>query len=285
MAGSAGPSFRGVMPGRLHDSTINSARSYNMHPHDQARIEKIALHCYDIDPKRLSAATRLHTSQPLDRRFVLDTRGQRTRIVRSDSMEVLLRAYVTRRAMCTGRLLVLFERLREEVRSQPASKTAKALSQWQVSSTGAVVQLATSVGGEGFTQAAHTAPCQILVAGHYPWTWAADAALKHEFVTWFSDIYVMPDLVNETDSFIERESPGGLDNRGLFAQAVSSVLKREATPWEALQTQLAALRARIATSPEYLFDGVHKDWVLGVYLESLNSALPMVKKVLQGSAQ
>jgi len=46
--------------------------------------------------------------------------------------------------------------------------------------------------GEGYSQACHTAPCQVLVAGHYPWTLARSVALKREFVTCFGDIYVMP---------------------------------------------------------------------------------------------
>lgn len=63
----------------------------------------------------------------------------------------------------------------------------------------------------------------MLVAGHYPWTLARSVAVKKELVTCFGDIYVMPDTVNEADSFIERAAPTGLDSRGQFATAVASL--------------------------------------------------------------
>jgi len=90
--------------------------------------------------------------------------------------------------------------------------------------------------------------------GHYPWTLARSLALKQEFVTCFGDIYVMPDTVNETDSFIERAAPSGLDNRGLFATAVASVLNEGRPPIDVLPTYLEQLRERIAVCAEYLFD-------------------------------
>jgi hypothetical protein len=105
-------------------------------------------------------------------------------------------------------------------------------------------------------------------------------ALKQEFATCFGDIYVMPDTVNETDSFIERAAPTGLDNRGLFATAVASVLNEGRPPIDVLPIYLEQLRERIAVCAEYLFDGVHKDWVLGVYVQTLTTALPLAQREL-----
>lgn len=192
-----------------------------MHSQDQERIRKIALHRYELNAKRLQAATKLDAGKPLDRRFVLDSTGQNSKIVRTPDMDLLLCAYVTRRVVCAGRLLVLFGWLRKE--AQDKSPVRQPVKHWSVTTTGAVVQLTNSVGGEGYTQACHTSPCQVLVAGHYPWTLARSVALKQEFVTWFGDIYVMPDTVNEADSFIERAAPTGLDSRGQFATAVASL--------------------------------------------------------------
>jgi len=143
-----------------------------------------------------------------------------------------------------------------------------------------VVQVVTSVGGEGYAQACHTSPCQVLLLGHYPWNLARSVAQKQEFVTCFGDIYVMPDTVNETDNFIERAAPTGLDNRGLFATAVASVLNEGRPPIEVLPTYHEQLRERIAVCAEYLFDGVHMDWVLGVYLRTLATALPLAQREL-----
>jgi hypothetical protein len=246
-----------------------------MNRQDQERIRKIALHRYGVDAKRLQAATNLDAKKPRDRRFVIDSTGQNTKIVRTPDMDLLLCAYVTRRVVCAGRLLVLFGRLRKE--AQDKSPVPQPVKQWSVTTTSAVVQVANSVGGEGYTQACHTAPCQVLVAGHYPWTLARSLALKQEFVTCFGDIYVMPDTVNETDSFIERPAPTGLDNRGLFATAVASVLNEGRLPIDVLPGYLEQLRERIAVCSEYLFDGVHKDWVLGVYVQTLATALPLAQ--------
>lgn len=249
-----------------------------MHSQDQERIRKIALHRYELNAKRLQAATKLDAGKPLDRRFVLDSTGQNSKIVRTPDMDLLLCAYVTRRVVCAGRLLVLFGWLRKE--AQDKSPVRQPVKHWSVTTTGAVVQLTNSVGGEGYTQACHTSPCQVLVAGHYPWTLARSVALKQEFVTWFGDIYVMPDTVNETDSFIEHAAPTGLDNRGLFATAVASVLNEGRPPIDVLPTYLEQLRQRVAVCAEYLFDGVHKDWVLGVYVQTLATALPLAQREL-----
>lgn len=249
-----------------------------MNVQDQERIRKIALHRYSVNVRRLQAATKLDAKAPPDRRFVLDSTGLNTKIVRTPDMDILLRAYVTRRVVCAGRLLVLFGRLREEAKTR--SPLPQPVKQWSVTPTGAVVQVASSVGGKGYTQACHTAPCQVLLAGHYPWTLAHSVGLKQEFVACFGDIYVMPDTVNETDSFIEEAAPAGLDNRGLFASAVASVLNEGRPPIEELPTYLERLRERISVCAEYLFDGVHKDWVLGGYVQALATALPLAQREL-----
>lgn len=249
-----------------------------MNLQEQERIRKIALHRYGVNAARLQAATKLDARKPPDRRFVLDSTGQNTKIVRTPDMELLLCAYVTRRVVCAGRLLVLFGRLRKEAHEK--SPVPQPVKQWSVTTAGAVVQVANSVGGDGYTQACHTSPCQVLVAGHYPWTLARSVALKQEFVTWFGDIYVMPDTVNETDSFIEHAAPAGLDNRGLFANAVASVLNEGQPPIDVLPPYLEQLRERIAVCAEYLFDGIHRDWVLGVYVKTLAAALPLAQREL-----
>jgi hypothetical protein len=244
-----------------------------------ARIEKIALHRYQLQPKRLSAAAAITSGADAPaRRYMLDPGGYDTRIVRSPDMEVLLRAYVTRRVVCAGRLLMLFAHLRNGLADQPVPGLPPA-GQWAVEPCGAVVQLTPSVGGAGYTQACHTAPTQLTLAGHFPWTLARSSALKQEFLTWFGDIYVMPDTVNQTDSLIEREGDAGLANRRLFADAVHEVL-RGGQPMDVLEATMGVLSARIAASPEYLCNGPNRDWVLGVYLTALPPGVALAQRAL-----
>ena len=133
------------------------------------RIAEIAFHRYNIAPQVLRRATNLRrTSSSTDfGRFILDKNGSRTKIKRSSEMELLIRAYVTRRIVVAGRLMILFKHLRDQEISNNSYKNP---SHWNLEIVGAAVQLTRSVGSDGYTHAAHTAPGQVIINDNYPWT-------------------------------------------------------------------------------------------------------------------
>ena len=69
-------------------------------------------------------------------------------------MDLLQCASITRRAVCAGRLLVLFGRLREKATDK--SPVPQPVKQWSVTTTSAAVQVAKFRWGEGYSQACHT---------------------------------------------------------------------------------------------------------------------------------
>lgn len=243
----------------------------------QERIERISLLRQDTSGMRLGKALSLVAGRA-DARLQLDSTGLRTKILGSPDLEIQLRGYVTRRVICAGRLLCLLQLLREPAGHLP--KLGAVPARWSVEHTGAVVQLTTSIGRRGFTQACHTAPAHLLVHGHHPWTLARPPLLKIELVAWFADIYLMPDTVNETDSYIEAQ----LDNRGLFVEAAAQVLQGVA-PLDALAHHMTTLAQRIAACDEYLRHAPHKDWTLGVHLHAIGPALALAGKALPAYVQ
>jgi hypothetical protein len=244
---------------------------------DTDRIAEIAFHRYEIDERRMAAAIELRGDAAArhSKRFMLDPDGTRTKIKRSPSMDILVRAYVTRRMAVAARLLVLFEALRVE-----RSANAPAAFDWQPTLTGAIVQLTRSVGGADYTQAAHTAAGQVYLRRHPPWHWAQAAGLKAEFVRWFADIFVVPDTINETDTYIDSDS--AVANRDLFVRAVKTVLNDGTDPLATFRVYTRVLASRIAHCPEYLrFAPEAPDWALGIYREVTYRAPATVQRQLE----
>ena len=241
---------------------------------DPVRIAEIAFHSYNIDAGRMGAAGSLR--KPAARgRFMLDEDGTRTKIRRSPDMETLIRGYVARRVVVAARLMQLFAQLTVELESRRRRLL------WALEIRGAVVQLTRSVGSDGYTHAAHTAPGQIYIDGQLPWNLTTNSSLKSEFVRWFADIFVVPLLVNETDSYLDSPSQDVL-NRNLFITALRTVVVERTEPLAAHTVYCRALVRRIASSTEYQrFAPAAPDWVLGLYLDEFRRSSDWVRPLLK----
>jgi hypothetical protein len=233
--------------------------------HANKLIEEIAFHRYSIAVSRLDKA--ISSCKVGGSREILDTTAYNSKIKRSPNMEILIRAYVSRRMVVAGRLMILFKRLCEQnTHNSP-------LQNWILELKGAVTQLCISYGGsENSTQAAHTSPGQVTIDKQLPWNFTKSTELKRELVRWFGDIYVVPMLVNDTDSYLDdtgdmNNPKHDVRNGELFLLALNAITKG-LDPLHVFDFYCQRLAARISKCEEYLrFAPQSPDYVLGIYLD------------------
>jgi len=152
-----------------------------------------------------------------DRRVMIDTTGNRSRVVPSYSDTHRLQLYGERRYISVVRVLLLFALLRDRERLDLLGR------QVRVEAVGAFWQ---AFRGTNDRPACHTCPALLLMDGQLPTLATTNTGLRRHLTVEFADCMLMPRELNQIDGVVD-DALG----REAFAEAGAAVLNTPGMDW------------------------------------------------------
>lgn len=155
--------------------------------------------------KRLSALADRQQAKP--ERVMIDTTGNRSRVVPSRTEEERFTIYGRRRYFSIARVLALMELLRD-LENLPLKESSV-----EVKAVGAYWQ---AFQGTSDMPACHTCPALLLLNGQLPTLMTNNLGLRRHIVVEFADCMLMPQLVNKLDRLLDDVSGWEAFERAAF---------------------------------------------------------------------